>query len=149
MLTSLEVMSETFPSLPDPLQVERAVVGAPARRDLSPNSCNEGRALPAELLGDANQPHRPPPMCSYVLPDTVNRKAVHFPAAAHRFNPGMDVKHQFGGANRRVQVVVHLPLVEVLVTLGHEGEIRTAQNASWARKQQSYAHKLQQKQVGT
>lgn len=59
MLTSLEVMSETSPSLPDPLQVEDAE-NVLAKRDLSPNSCNEGHALPDELLRDVNHPDHSP-----------------------------------------------------------------------------------------
>lgn len=46
------------------------------------------------------------------------------------------------------QVLVHLALVEALRSLRHKAEIRGTQNAPWARRQWSYAHKLWQKQDG-
>lgn len=60
MLTSLEVMSETSPSFPDLLQVEDAEESLLAKRDLSPSNCNEGHALPDELLRDVNHPDHSP-----------------------------------------------------------------------------------------
>lgn len=50
-------------------------------RPPSPNSGNEGHALPDELLGDANHPdHSPCRFRSHVaLPDSVNGKAMRFP----------------------------------------------------------------------
>lgn len=82
MLTSLEVMSETSPSLPDLLQVEDVEERAPAKRDLSPNSCNEGHALLDELLREVNHPDRSPSI-SFILHgalcDSVSRKATRFP----------------------------------------------------------------------
>lgn len=60
MLTSLEVMSDTFPSLPDLLQVEDTEERVLAKREVSANSCNEGHALLDELLRDVNHSNPSP-----------------------------------------------------------------------------------------
>ena len=72
-----------------------------------------------------------------------------FPSASHRFNLGRGEKHSFGEELLGVrQVLVHLALVEALRSLRHKAEIGGTQNAPWARRQWSCAHKLWQKQDG-
>lgn len=94
MLTSLEVMSETSPSLSDLLQVEDAVESVLAKRDLSPNSCNEGHALLDELLRDVNHPNHSPSVLFICSPLWLSHKEGHvFPSASRRFNLGRGVKH--------------------------------------------------------
>lgn len=46
------------------------------------------------------------------------------------------------------QVLVHLALVQPLRSLRHKAEFGGTQNAPWASRQWSYAHKLRQKQDG-
>lgn len=46
------------------------------------------------------------------------------------------------------QVLVHLASAEASRSLRHKAEIGDTQDAPWARRQWSYAHKLWQKQGG-
>lgn len=125
MLTSLEVMSETSPSLPDLLQVEDAEERVLAKPDLSPNSCNEGHALPDELLRDVNHPDHFPSLSFICSPLWHCQQEGHtFPSASHRFNLGREVKHSFGKELLSTcQVLVYFALVETLRSLRHKVEI--------------------------
>lgn len=82
MLTSLEVMSETSPSFPDLLQVEDAEESMLAKWDLSPNSCNEGHALPDELLRGVNHPNYSTSILFICSPLSLCQQEGHvFPSA--------------------------------------------------------------------